>query len=104
MPDPLISLIIAAALTIVGFFIFWPERGIYWRWQRTNKMTDRVLIEDALKHLQDCDMHGQKPSLESLAGILSVSTNQAAEVISDLESHNLIEMQGVEFKSRNRLF
>lgn len=98
MPDPLIALIVAAALMVVGLFVFWPERGIYWRWQRTNKMTDRVLIEDALKHLQDCDMHGQKPSLESLAGVLSVSTNQAAEVISDLESHNLIEMQGNEFK------
>lgn len=98
MPDPLLSLAIAAALTAVGLFVFWPERGLYWRWQRNNKMTDRVLIEDALKHLQDCDLHGQKPSLESLAGVLSVSTNQAAEVISDLESHQLIEMQGAEFK------
>ena len=98
MPDPLISLLIAAAIVAVFLFIFWPERGLYWRWQRTNKMTDRVLIEDALKHLQDRDMHGQKPSLESLAGVLSVSTNQAAEVISDLELHQLIEMQGAEFK------
>ena len=98
MPDPLLSLLIAGALVAVGAFVFWPERGLYWRWQRTNKMTDRVLIEDALKHLQDRDMHGQKPSLESLAGVLNVSTNQATEVISDLESHHLIDIQGAAFK------
>lgn len=98
MPDPLLSLIIAAAITAIGLFVFWPESGLYWRWQRTNKMTDRVLIEDALKHIQSREIHGEKPSLESLAGVLNVSTNQAAEVISDLESHHLIEMHGAEFK------
>ncbi len=35
MPDPLISLLIAAAITAIGMFVFWPERGLYWRWQRT---------------------------------------------------------------------
>jgi len=98
MPDPLISLIVATALTAVGLLIFWPERGLYWRWQRTNEMNERVLTEDALKHIQSREMHAEKPSLESLAGILSVSTGQAADVISNLEAHNLIEMDGTSFK------
>ena len=98
MPDPLISLLIAAALTVVGSFVFWPERGLYWRWQRANEITERVLIEDALKHIQHCETHGQKPSLESLAGVLNVSTSQAAQVISNLEAHDLIKMHGTAFK------
>ena len=98
MPDPLLSLTIAAVLTAVGLFVFWPERGLYWRWQRTNAMTERVLTEDALKHIQSRETHGGKPTLESLAGVLNVSTNQAADVISNLEAHNLIEMEGTSFK------
>ena len=98
MPDPLISLIVAAVFTAVGLLVFWPERGLYWRWQRTNEMSERVLIEDALKHIQSRETHGGKPTLESLAGILNVSTSQTAEVISNLETHGFIEMQGAVFK------
>lgn len=98
MPDPLFSLIIAAALTAVGLFVFWPERGLYWRWQRTHEITERVLTEDALKHIQNRETHRGKPSLESLAGVLNVSTNQAADVISNLEAHDLIKMQGTIIK------
>jgi len=98
MPDPLISLLSAAILAAIGSAIFWPERGLYWRWQRANEMTERVLTEDALKHIQHRENHGNKPSLESLAGILSISTNQAAEVISHLEEGGFIKTQGSEFK------
>lgn len=98
MPDPLLSLTFAAALTAVGLLVFWPERGLYWRWQRTSEMTERVMTEDALKHIQSCETHAQKPSLESLAGVLTVSTGQAAEVLAALEEHKLIEMDGASFK------
>lgn len=98
MPDPLISLAIAAALIALGTIAFWPDRGLYWRWQRTNQISERVHIEDALKHLQSRETHGEKATLESLAGVLNISRDQAAEVISTLESHNLIEIQGADFK------
>ena len=98
MPDPLLSLAIATALVATGAFVFWPERGLYWRWKRTKEMTERVLTEDALKHIQSRETHGGKPSLESLAGALNISTNQAADIISNLETHDLIEMQGAAFK------
>jgi len=98
MPDPLLFLIIAAAFTAIGLYIFWPDRGPFWRWKRTREMTERVLIEDALKHIQDCEIESQHPSLKSLAGTLNVSTNQAAEVVANLEAHNLIEMQGPDFR------
>jgi hypothetical protein len=37
MPDPLISLIFAAIIIAVGYFIFQPERGLFWRWRRLNQ-------------------------------------------------------------------
>lgn len=97
MPDPLLSLAVASVLTAVGLFVFWPERGLYWRWQRTNEMTERVLTEDALKHIQNRETHGRTTSLESLAGALTIGTGQAADVISNLQAHGLIEMDGTSF-------
>lgn len=98
MPDPLLSLVIALALIALGAFLFLPERGLYWRWKRANQMTERVLTEDALKHIQNRETHGEKATLESLAGVLNVSRDQAAELISTLESHDLIEIQGTVYK------
>ena len=97
MPDPLLSLLTAAAVTIVLLFIFWPDRGPYWRWQWAREMTERVLTEDALKHIHNCEVDSQQPSLMGLAGALNVSVNQAAEVLSNLAAHHLVEIQGSEF-------
>ena len=98
MPDPLISLIIAALVTALGLYIFWPERGPFWRWQRTRELTGRVLSEDALKHIQQCEFHGDRASLKSLAGALSVSPNQVTDVIARLESRGLLEIDGADFQ------
>jgi DtxR family Mn-dependent transcriptional regulator len=98
MPDPLFSLIIAALITAIGLYLFWPDTGPFWRWRRRREMTERVLREDALKHIQNCELNNEQASVKSLAGALSVSTNQSAEVLSDLESHDLIEVQGMRFR------
>ena len=97
MPDPLISLIVAAAVTALGLFIFWPERGTFWRWQRTRELTERVLSEDAIKHIQQCEFHGDRASVKSLAGSLSINPNQVTDVIARLESRGLLEMDGADF-------
>jgi DtxR family Mn-dependent transcriptional regulator len=97
MPDPLLFLVIAIVLIVIGLFVFWPERGAYWRLERSRQMTERVLREDALKHIQNCEIEGQQPSLSSLTNSLNISTSQAVEIIDDLQSHKLIAVQGAEF-------
>jgi DtxR family Mn-dependent transcriptional regulator len=97
MPDPLISLLVAAAITALGLFIFWPDRGPFWRWQRARRLTERVLSEDALKHIQQCAFHGDRPSIKSMAGALNISPNQVMDVIARLESHGLLRMEGADF-------
>lgn len=61
-------------------------------------MTEKVLREDALKHIQSCELHQENPSIKSLAGALNVGIHQAMEILTDLEIHNLIEVQGTDFK------
>ena len=60
MPDPLIALLSAAALTAVVGILFWPDRGLFWRWQQARALSGRVLIEDALKHIHKLEMKNQK--------------------------------------------
>lgn len=97
MINPLIALSLGAALTALGLLIFWPERGLYWHWKRVNQRTEQVLIEDALKHMQDYAFQGKLPTIRSLAGSLNVNTSQAVEVITHLQTLNLLEMQGEDF-------
>ena len=94
MPDPLISLFVAFLITVILLYFFWPEKGLFWRLKRRNQMTERVFREDALKHIQNCELHGEQSSVTSLAGALSVSTNHAAEILTDLESRELIVLKG----------
>jgi DtxR family transcriptional regulator, Mn-dependent transcriptional regulator len=67
------------------------------RWQRTRGMSERVLWEDALKHIQRCETHDHRPSLESLAGALDVSTGEVVRILNRLAAQELVHMQADEF-------
>jgi DtxR family Mn-dependent transcriptional regulator len=72
-------------------------RGLLARWRRTRGMVERVLWEDALKHIQHCETHDLRPSLESLAGALDVTTGEAARILNGLVAQELVQMHGDEF-------
>ncbi len=97
MTNPLLSLLITLALLTVLTAFFWPDRGLYARWQRARQSTTRVLIEDALKHLFSCELDNRRPTLQSLAGALSISTNHAAEITGQLQNRELITLTNGEF-------
>lgn len=98
MPNPLIALLIAALLTAIGLWFFWPERGLFWRWQRANEMTDRVVSEDALKHIHQCEIHNRPPTLQSLAGALNVNPNEVAEILHRLEQQDYLQIDGDQYR------
>ena len=91
MPDPLLSLAVAAAIGGALALIFWPESGLFWRWQRTRQMTERVLIEDALKHLYEEQIEGRCASRASLAAALRISAGQATILLTKMAERQLLE-------------
>lgn len=97
MPNPLIALLIAGILTSIGLWLFWPERGVFWRWQRANEMTERVVSEDALKHIHQCEIHNRRPTVQSLAGALNISPNEVAEILHRLEQQEYLQVDGDQF-------
>lgn len=55
---------------------------------------DRVRVEDALKHLLDCDESDRGATVESLAGSLGKSRKVAAEVLGQLRGRGLASAVG----------
>lgn len=96
MPEPLIAILIAAAIAVIGWILFEPVNGLIPRWRKARQITERVLLEDALKHIQRCERHGTPPTLQSIAGALDISQNQAVSITEELLTMELIEISGDE--------
>ncbi len=94
MANPLVALIIGGTIVAIFFLLFRPRRGLYWKWQRVRHNTERVLIEDALKHLYDCEYKKIPCTLQSLSGALSISGEKAARLMHRLEVMGLAKSQG----------
>lgn len=94
MIDPALALAIAIALTGAAVLLFWPVRGLLWRWLRGLRATERVLIEDALKHLFDFEYKQRVANLQSLSGALAVSGNRAADLLRRLQEQELVGFDG----------
>ncbi len=93
MPDPLISLTIAAFVSAIGLLFLWPERGLYWRWQQARQMTGRVLIEDALKHIHESEMKGRCPTAESVARALHIPAGDVSQLFTQMENSGLLTQE-----------
>lgn len=95
MVDPVIALTVFAALVALSALLMWPRRGVWARLSRMSHLSDRVLLEDALKHVYTCESVGRACSLESLAGRLEISRGKAADLLSDLAESGLTRNDGL---------
>src|SRR3972149_7420085 len=98
MPDPAIALLVAGAIILLSLGLFLPKSGLVPRWRRAQRNNERVLSEDALKHIQRGETHGYPTNLHSLAGALNISVNHAADILDKIHTLNLVRIEGNEFK------
>ncbi len=89
MVHPGLALLLFALAATVGYFALRPRRGWVPRLIRLLRMSDRVRLEDALKHLLHCESMGLPSTTESLAGALEVSRGQAVGVLARLDRMDL---------------
>jgi len=93
MTDPVITLLIGTGIVLLGIISFLPEKGLLARMRRSKSISKRVLIEDALKHLYNCEYNGIGCTLNSVAGKLSISEDEAAGLITKLEEMGMLTSQ-----------
>ncbi|MCP4655396.1 MAG: DNA-binding protein [bacterium] len=98
MVDPVLALILVIAAGATAVLLFWPVHGLFWRGLRMVRATDRVRIEDALKHLYDCEYRHSAGTLHSLAGALELSGNRTTELVSRIEDRELVTTAGGEYR------
>jgi DtxR family Mn-dependent transcriptional regulator len=98
MPDPVTTLTVSIFIIFLLVFIFWPEKGLWARWRWSNDTGKRVLMEDALKHIYNCEQENVTCTHQSLAGVLSQSTDKVAVVLERLESLGLLILSGRGFE------
>lgn len=91
MTDPLTALVAGLLLVAVVAVGFWPSRGLLWRLLTALRASERVRIEDALKHLYDCEYRRMPATLNSLSGALRLSGNRAASLVMRLTELRLVK-------------
>jgi len=82
-------------LTFTGMilWIFWPKKGLIAQFFRIRMVNDRVLLEDALKYLFDCEYKGIACDMNSIAGNLNITGDKATVLIGRLHKMGLIAMK-----------
>lgn len=84
-------LMLSAFAVVLLLAALWPRAGLIARFARLRRETERVRLEDALKHLYDYERAGRTGTLENLAGRLQISRGVASELLSRLEERGLAE-------------
>ncbi|MFB3854737.1 MAG: iron dependent repressor, metal binding and dimerization domain protein [Vicinamibacterales bacterium] len=93
-PDPASSLLAFFALAALAAVVFWPGRGIVPRLGRLARLSERVRLEDAVKHIFADETAGRRPSFDSLAGAVGVTRDRAVEVVRHLQRIGLARFDG----------
>lgn len=90
MSHPAVLLLAAAAVIVLAWALFRPQKGLLPLLLRALRMGEREQIEDALKHLYDCEYVGTAATLPSLAGALRLSQARVAGLAARLEAMELV--------------
>lgn len=91
--EPLSLLIIGFIIVVVVMLLMHPRKGILNFYKKSKLDSTRVLIEDSLKHIYDCEYNKSASNINSIAGNLNISTDKAAKVISKLEDMGLVDVK-----------
>jgi DtxR family Mn-dependent transcriptional regulator len=90
MIDPGKALILFGITAAVLTALFIPKYGLFAQWKRARHGMNRALVEDALKHIYDYEYKNINCTTESIAGVLLISTDESAELLTRLSAMGLL--------------
>ena len=93
MIDPSTGIVGGILFLGIIAIVLYPRKGLFARWQSARLKSERILIEDALKFISEKEYQKSTINVELLTKALSVSYNEVKELITRLESLNLIEVK-----------
>ncbi|MBL7127401.1 MAG: metal-dependent transcriptional regulator [Ignavibacteria bacterium] len=90
--------IILSLFLIILSLLFLPRLGLVHLWRKSKETSNRILVENALKHIYDCEYKKLTSSIKSIAGALSIKLNKAVALVQKLQTQKLIETKGEEIR------
>lgn len=88
--QPVTMLFIGLIFFLVLIWLLWPKKGGLALMAKLKKSNKRVLMEDALKFIFDCEYNKISCDANSIAGHLNIRTDKAGHLINKLSSMGLI--------------
>jgi len=85
-------IILTLALIGLSVWIFWPNKGFIAFISKRKLNEERILLEDALKYLFECEYRKSGCEMNSLAGALNISGDRVSKLIQHLLGMGLINM------------
>lgn len=90
MGNPLLNLAIFAFIVAAAAVLWWPGSGLVARARLRRKNDERIMIEDALKHVYHGEYRGQTASLSSVGGALEIGPGAAVELVRRMQHAGLV--------------
>jgi len=83
------GLIYPGVTLLIGLTIWllWPKKGIWARLLKARLVNQRILLEDTLKFLFDCEYKNITCDMNSIAGNLNISGDKVAELVERLHKN-----------------
>lgn len=85
----LLSGVVAIVLLL---WFFWPEKGVLALLSKVRRNNQRVLLEDALKYMFDCEYRSKPCDINGLAGNLNISADKTSVLLERLLSMGLVRL------------
>ena len=92
MPESAIALLWFGLLVLLLVVALWPRFGVLAWLRRGRRLSQRVQIEDALKHILNCELADQTATVQSLAGVLEIPPIRAHDLVTNLGSMRLSQL------------
>ncbi|WP_340113698.1 metal-dependent transcriptional regulator [Maribellus mangrovi] len=90
--QPEITLLIGLVIVSLLIWLFWPQKGGLALFTKLTKSNERVLLEDALKFVFDCEYNKTDCNITGLAGHLNITVDKAGKLLNRLSALDLITL------------
>ena len=87
-----LTIIIIVVLAI--YSVIRPKKGYFWRWKKSFYLSERVILEDILKHLYHCEYGQRTATVQSLSGAIGMPQDKIANILKNIEERELISVEG----------
>lgn len=97
----MLYIILFLIILTVSYLLFRREKGWIRLLKKRVSISDKVLSEDLLKCMAECQMEGEQISIREAAGSTGISENEVARIFSLLMKQNYLELDGKKFSLTN---